>query len=150
IRGQPGRGFVALVCGEENLDVEGPEPEPAHARVSRRHELFGLAAELLSFLNLAAPKSHFSKTSERFEMCVQQTRRRALKIFFYCFQRLVVTSLHCLDHSEAGSEQSQHAVLSNRFGERDAVEKLLFCTLYVAEEDRTLRRVVMRPRATFT
>ena len=60
--------FIALVRGDQDFDVKWPKPELAHARLSGRHELFCLAAELFGFIDLSPTTSHFSKTSQRFEV----------------------------------------------------------------------------------
>ena len=64
-------------------------------------------------------------------------------------QCLVITSEHRLGDREAWSEQRQHTILANRFGDRNAVKKLLLGFFDLAEKKPALGRIEMRPRTAF-
>src|SRR6185369_14370267 len=128
---------LASSLGHKNVDVQRPKPQTTHTRLSRHNQFISLLAKPFGFLDLAATEAHFVETAKRFEMRVEETRRRMGELFGRGLQRFISTAQRRLNNREVGSHESQHTVLADRFGKCDARQKLLLGLLGLAQEETT-------------
>src|SRR5690348_5647217 len=142
-------GFVTLLRREQHFDVEWSEPETAHARFGRRNELLGLSTELIGCYDLRTTQSNLRETTQGLEVRIQQTRRRLLQVSLSRLERFVKPPLLRLRDRETRPQQRKHAILANRFRDRDPVDKVSFRLFDLAEKQPALRGIKMNPRATF-